>query len=197
MNPIEYISASLHLGLALVLLWVLLFHFWRHYRTDALREKLFKLRGDLFDYAASGEVSFDDPAYAKLRTVMNGMIRFAHKFTFSRIAMIMLFRGIFEKLGTPGPLAQWEKAVKTLPVSKQQHLRQLHDRMLSDIVWHLTIASPILMAIFLWYACRFLMSGRVKHIGEVSKELPGIEFVEAEAITAELEEKECLELTPA
>src|SRR5882672_8095868 len=92
MTPIAYVSASLHLTLALLLLWVLLFHFWRRYRVDSLRERLFELRGELFDYAAAGDVSFSDPAYTRLRMLMNSMIRFAHRFTTSRVVTIYIFR---------------------------------------------------------------------------------------------------------
>jgi hypothetical protein len=38
----------------------------------------------MFDYAADGNISFNDPAYALLRKSMNGFIRYAHTLTFFR-----------------------------------------------------------------------------------------------------------------
>src|SRR6266487_2284230 len=115
MTPVQFISMSLHSGVGLLLLWVLIFHFWRQYRLDVFRERLFEIRAELFDYAAKGEVRFDDPAYARLRVVMNGMIRFAHKFTFTRVAIVFLLRRRLEKLQPPDPLAEWREAVAKLP----------------------------------------------------------------------------------
>jgi hypothetical protein len=197
MTPVEYVSASLHTELTLLVFSVFIFYFWRQYRLDALREKLFELRGELFNYASSRAVSFDDPAYAKLRVVMNIMIRFAHKFTFSRVALIFLFRRVFENLHLDNPLAEWQRAVSTLPEDRQKILRTLHDRMMATIVWHVTSGSPVLLVIFFWYALRFFASGKARRLDEVSKHLPGVEIVEAQAVNAQLEEECSLEPMPA
>lgn len=206
MTPIAYFSASLHLTLALLLLWVLLFYFWRRYRIDSLRERLFELRGELFDYAAAGEVSFNDPAYTRLRMLMNGMIRFAHRFTTTRVAMIFIFRNELKNI-TAKPLVEWEKAVALLPAEKQKRLKTLHDRMMFRIAWHITTGSLVLLSIFSWYLLRYLLQSgdmfrfrtheRTKQqIEEVSRQLPAVEIVEAQAINAEIEE-ESSELVPA
>ncbi len=198
MTPAEYISASLHLGVALLLLWILIFHFWRQYRVDALRETLFRLRGELFDYAAKGGVSFDSPAYAKLRVVMNGMIRFAHKFTLSRFAMIFLFRKRLEGLEPPDPLADWRKAVSSLPEESQKTLQSLHDSVLSAISWHIMTGFPLLFVLlfmnFIFSVVRFYASGgatgKAGRIEEVGSRLPGVDVVEIQAINTELEERQ-------
>lgn len=198
MTPVDYVSASLHIGLGLLLVWVFSFKFWRQHRVDALRERLFEVRGELFDYAALGEVSFDSPAYAKLRVMMNSMIRFAHKFTFSRLVIVVLFRKVFEALPIPSPLAEWEKAVAVLPPAKQKVLRDLHGRMMSTIAWHMISGSPIQYGIYLAYTLIHLASGKPKRLDEVSGDLPGVHIMEVQAINAELEEEECsLDAVPA
>lgn len=45
------------------------------------RERLFKLRFDLFRVAASGEIAFDNEAYRSLETLICGLLRFAHRVT--------------------------------------------------------------------------------------------------------------------
>lgn len=47
--------------------------------VDIARNKLFELRGELFEMANSGEIGFGDPAYQIHRDLINGMIRYAHE----------------------------------------------------------------------------------------------------------------------
>ena len=58
-------------GILYLLLWR-----YRAYRVDLFRHKMFKLRDELFDDAADGNIDFNSPAYQLLRTTMNGFIRF-------------------------------------------------------------------------------------------------------------------------
>jgi len=192
MTSLENVSASLHLALALSLLLVLASYFWRQYRVDRLRETLFKLRAELFDYAASGQISFADPAYTKLRVMMNGMIRFAHKFTFSRIALVILFRKQLERLSTRDHLAEWQEALVDLPEKAQERLREINDKMVVAIVWHSTTGSPILLAAVIFMFVRSNLSGQVKKLDEVSAQLPGVDVVQRQTLNAELDgRQEC------
>jgi hypothetical protein len=195
MTTIELISAVLHLCLAASLLWILVFYFWRQHRVDALRERLFRIRGELFDYADSGEVSFDDPAYAKLRVVMNGMIRFAHRFTFFRLALMVLFSDVLEKVDVENPLSQWEEALQRIPTRQQKRLRELHDKMMGTIIVHVTTGSPILCLVFGFYILCSIASGTIKRldrdeVNKLGRQLPGVDTLEVQAINAELGEEE-------
>ncbi len=40
-------------------------------RLDCFRQNMFSVRDELFDYAAAGNISFDNPAYILLRLQMN------------------------------------------------------------------------------------------------------------------------------
>jgi len=67
----------------------------RHYRVDLLRQRLFEIRDHLFICAARGELSFESPAYKMTRQTLNGMIRFAHTFSLTRIAIDRLLNQIY------------------------------------------------------------------------------------------------------
>src|SRR5689334_8428010 len=141
MTPAEHVSMFLHFGLASIAVWIFAFYFWRQYRIDALRERLFQTRGELFDYAANGGVPFDHAAYGELRRMMNSMIRFAHRLTFTRVVFIFLLRPLPGKTEIANPLATWEKVLSTLLPEQQAHLRKLHDKMQLAIMWHIIWGS--------------------------------------------------------
>ena len=58
---------ALSTTLSLIALWALFHWLYRDYRVDLFRQRMFALRDQLFDIAASGRIAFDDPAYGKLR----------------------------------------------------------------------------------------------------------------------------------
>jgi hypothetical protein len=70
---------ALSTTLSLMALWALFHWLYRDYRVDLFRQRMFALRDELFELAASGRIAFDDPAYGKLRSMLNGYIRFAHR----------------------------------------------------------------------------------------------------------------------
>src|SRR6266566_4122568 len=91
-------------------LWVLFQWLYRDYRVDLFRQRVFALRAELFEVGASGKISFDDPAYRMLRSMMNGYIRFAH-----RISLPLLLFG-----ARSGPVLQRSaEQVKTLTAAIQ------------------------------------------------------------------------------
>lgn len=57
------------------------FRLYPRLRVDEFRQKIFRLRDEMFDAAHRGEVSFDDQAYKTLRAVMNGFISDAERVT--------------------------------------------------------------------------------------------------------------------
>ncbi len=193
-------SNALHSCLGLALLLILFYYFWYQYRIDGLRDSLFELRAELFDYAAAGELSFNDPAYTKLRAIMNTMIRFAHKFTVARISALAIFHGKLNPLRNhPGPLEEWKEALSKVPPAKQEILRALHSRMLGLILWHLMTTSLLLMVTLLPLTLRMvLMRKRRAECLEAVAQNRAAKIVETEAINAEAEEEsESLEAIPA
>jgi hypothetical protein len=73
---------------AIVWIWVFCF---RNYRIDEFRQNLFRLRDEMFDFAAEGNIRFDHEAYIQLRQLMNGAIRMAETLTFWYFLFDLLF----------------------------------------------------------------------------------------------------------
>jgi len=90
---------TLMTGFGLLLLWILIFWLVPDYRVDAVRQKLFSIRDSLFDEAAAGKISFDDPSYRMLREQINNFIRVAHKLNLPFVAAAMLHPEL--RRGTP------------------------------------------------------------------------------------------------
>ena len=86
MNPT--IAAEAMVGLFAVSVVVFL---WlgpvRWVATDWARNVMFAAREDLFDAAAAGRISFDDPGYCRIREGINSMIRFAHELSLIRLVV--------------------------------------------------------------------------------------------------------------
>lgn len=76
--------------ISIILLIILLFWLYQDYCLDAFRQKMFNLRDELFDEAYHGKIGFDDDAYGMLRSAMNGMIRFGHKFNLVQVLFMMI-----------------------------------------------------------------------------------------------------------
>lgn len=65
--------------ITLVGLVVLLFIYNQYKKTmlEFYRMDIFELRDELFDYAAEGNISFDNESYQLMRTLLNGYLRYA------------------------------------------------------------------------------------------------------------------------
>ena len=135
---IAIINAS-HLVVGLFALWVLYFLCWREYRIDAYRQRTFGVRDDLFDFAASGHISFDNPAYTTLRDLSNGMIRFAHRLTITRVLVIMLFG----KVPRTNRMELWMVDVNSRPAEVRDKLLKAHEQIGHASLWHVVALSPL------------------------------------------------------
>ena len=132
------ILSSLQLALGVFALWFLYFKCWREYRDDAFRQRLFTLRDDLFDYAQSGKIAFDNPSYMTLRNVMNGLIRFTHRLTFTRFIVLTLTNRSGEN-----PMTRWAKEVEGLPSDVRAELEKKYREFAKAMAIHLMLWSPI------------------------------------------------------
>lgn len=68
--------------------------------ADAVRQRLFELRDGIFDAAARGEISFDDPDYGRFREFVNSLLRNAHEVTIWRCLTLTVV-GIAAKTEAP------------------------------------------------------------------------------------------------
>lgn len=144
-------------GLSLIVLVLVTFKLWPNQRVDMFRQNMFALRDELFDFAADGNVAFEEPAYILLRQLMNGFIRYAHNLTPYRILMSYLRSNCVRR----EPISEWtsdfNRALGDLSEQNREKLQSFHSRaaamVLSQLVLSpgllLTLALPVLLlAIF-------------------------------------------------
>lgn len=135
MNPLLYEQIMSLLGL--IALWAFWFWLWKPQLIDIFRQELFALRSDLFDVAASGAVPFDHPAYAQLRLLINGMIRFAHRASLA--TLIVAARHSRE--APSGALEAWKRSVQDLPEDARNQLLAVHAGVSGAFARHLAAGS--------------------------------------------------------
>ena len=92
--------------ISLSLLLFLIVPLWNQYRIEKLRQDLFVVRDRLFMEAANGHIHFDSHSYRVTRTIINGLIRFGHKASLTRIILIMLMVPVGEKSITGAAIKQ-------------------------------------------------------------------------------------------
>lgn len=110
---------------------------------------MFALRDELFDYAASGKISFSHPAYRLLRQSMNGYIRYAHRLSFFRLLLTVLH---WKTLGqTPDLkwLRGWEQSINTLAPEVRNDLLAFHNRSMDLAVKRVVTGSPVLLTLLI------------------------------------------------
>ncbi|MGB6973739.1 MAG: hypothetical protein WBD67_03550 [Terracidiphilus sp.] len=118
--------------------------FWKSQRVDALRERLFALRDELFNIVAEGRVPFNHPAYTKLRLLINGTIRFAHKATLATLVTVALTSKDKENEGTTA-FAAWKSSLETLTDEDRKRVEGIHERVFSAYTSHIFYGSPLLV----------------------------------------------------
>jgi cbb3-type cytochrome oxidase subunit 3 len=174
--------------LTLIVLAIVVFALWPGQRIDLFRQQVFALRDELFDFAADGKISFDNPAYVDLRELMNGFIRYAHNLTPFRILMSFLrwkcTSGELERTWTES----WNKALdQVADQDVRDRLQQFHSRATDLVLGQLILSPgvliigvPILVVITLFYT----QWTNVRSIyRDVTNRIP-ISFVEGEAAKA-------------
>lgn len=131
-------------GLSLVALWIV-YMAWRWYRVEALRDDLFAVRDRLFDYAASGAMEFNDPAYRRLWLVLNALIHFASRITFGRFVFPSLITPLVQADVTGYML--WRQSLNKLPQGTREHLLQVHREIIFILARHLIRRTVLFMPI--------------------------------------------------
>jgi len=130
-------------GTALVFFWLI-----PTLRLDVYRQKLFVLRDQLFDYALSGEISFDDPAYRLLRDHMNGLIRYGHHLSIFRVSLSMLISSVTNIEPRKSWHDSWSAALAQVPSEcARKRLIRFHEDAVTHAAKHLILGSPVLLAI--------------------------------------------------
>ncbi|OFW25387.1 MAG: hypothetical protein A3H27_14825 [Acidobacteria bacterium RIFCSPLOWO2_02_FULL_59_13] len=136
-------SATALIALLIVLLWL-----WPAARLDKFRQEMFAIRDELFDYAASGKIRFNDPGYRLLRQIMNGFIRYGHQLTFFRVCMTILMWQTSEDKPKLEWTEKWTGALKSINDEQVRNdLRDFHSRALFVVTERLIFGSPVLFTL--------------------------------------------------
>jgi len=98
---------------------------------------MFALRSELFELAESGAVSFNDPAYIAMRTMINGYIRFAHRI--SLLVIVLMSR----KKGAKESAAQTTAKVMNLLARQPPEVRQQLEAILGRM--HFFVIDQIIL----------------------------------------------------
>jgi hypothetical protein len=123
------------------LLWALFYLSARALLLDILRQQLFAIRDELFDFAADGGIDFDEPAYRELRGDINSLIRFAHKLSFAR--MIFAPWGIPDDHPAAVSVRKWTERVNQLPPLARRKLFEVRAQVLDQIIVYIVRRSII------------------------------------------------------
>lgn len=150
MTPVDQAVMLLHVAINALILWFVWHGPWRRACQERYRQKLFEVRDELFDFARQGGIPFTNPAYVALRSHINGMIRFSHRISVTRLAtFILLQRYIGEMPQSRPPLEtvlasvedeETKAALKRISTKVRQHT----SRHLLFASPHVLIASPVL-----------------------------------------------------
>lgn len=104
---------------------------------------------------------------------MNGMIRFAHKLTFTRLVLVWMFR---RRLGESAySFASWRRKLLDLPECHSEMLTQFHWKMWICVTKHMLNRAIVLMPLLLAYH-------RINRLRRLAKEMPGFELLERQAL---------------
>jgi len=137
---------TISLLVSLFLIWILFFWFWRDYRVDLCRERLFVIRQDLFDLALERKLDFDSPSYGLLRITINATIQFAHRFTLLEVIGIAIVgRGTAGDKISGAYRDRWDAAVHDLDPGTRQDLEAIRSRVYFQVFEQVVMTSAILM----------------------------------------------------
>ncbi|HSS48163.1 MAG TPA: hypothetical protein VLX28_04385 [Thermoanaerobaculia bacterium] len=133
---------------ALIGLWILFHWFYSSYRRDLLQNRLFELRQELFDYARTGAISFDDPAYGVLRTTINGFIRVGPRLSLTGVILFlcMIEEEDFDNM-SEGYTARLQRLLAPLPPEAQKKLSGFKEKLNFTVLCHVIHTSVLAVAI--------------------------------------------------
>lgn len=129
------------------------------------RQEMFAIRDEMFDYAESRSISFDDPAYRLLRQLMNGFIRYAHRITFFRLVMSGFHKQALRPSTVPDWHKNWEAAVCKLKNEEvRQRLNEFHERIADLVAVRVVTGSPLLFLCLLSAVSALVIRERILNL---------------------------------
>lgn len=179
------LTRSLNVGVG-VLCFLGVILLFRNYRADRLREELFSLRDQFFDFAIENQL-LAHPGYRHLRNVMNGMIRFAHKLSFSRLILsIILERLLVPRNQRVNPTKQWLQSLEDLPEDQRANILEFHRQMVL-VIWQFMIGGMMANPISLFVVAGMFVYRGFQTVGGsiyemLARRAPGMRLLEEQAL---------------
>lgn len=164
MNADEVIAVVLLMGLVAVV-----YGPWQWACADLMRQACFETRDAIFDLAASGKLDFSSPEYKRLRTSIEGRIRFAHEATIPHIVWLGAVANVSRRFpsGSIGP-ADSELASGIVDAD----VRAIVQKRLNDLnqytIFVLLLRSPILLIAALSLSPFYMAFAAVKDLARTA-----------------------------
>ena len=134
--------------LVLFIAWLIWYQFWIPYRVDYFRQRLFKLRDELFEYANAGHLEFTHPAYTDLRLLINALIRYGHRVTIWRIVMSMVSLARSGNSHVANDYAEWRERTERIENEETRNRIYAFRSEISKIMAaHMVLISPMTIAV--------------------------------------------------
>jgi hypothetical protein len=153
------IANILQTSVVLALWLILIFKILPTRRVDSFRQRMFCVRNEMFDFAADGNISFDDPAYVLLRRQMNGMIRYGHQLTVFRTIMTKAINTVSGHGTKMSWNEDWESSLAKIQNNDvRAKMRGFREQGTMIAIKHLITGSPLL-----WLAISLAVGVLVAH----------------------------------
>lgn len=147
----------------IALIWWLFAFAYKNYMVDCTRQRLFKIRDELFDCAANYEISFNDEAYITTRTMLNGVIRFTHDISLIRFFIMNVVVGKANKEYSEKFVEKLNLSINKLNSKQQQDIiKSAIIKMHFAVVLHLLNTSLVLFPVFLLISAIMKFSAALK-----------------------------------
>lgn len=170
---IKALTATLESLVCLALIVTILSRLWSEARLDRFRQRMFSLRDQVFDFAADGNIDFDDPAYRLLRRSMNGYIRYAHQLTFFRVCVTIIEISLSVHKPNSDWTEQWEKALGSVQNERvREKLAAFHNQSSNLVAERLIMGSPFLIGLAIFAALFLAIRMGLRNLGAIVNRIP-------------------------
>jgi hypothetical protein len=187
----------------LIGLWFLVFCLWDDHRQVIFRQELFDLRRELFAFAQTGAISFDDPYYKGLRRQINSMIRYAYHVNFATLVLTMVTRLVAPETLRKSNFRERIASDPNLHAEVRKQLLRVHDRMSIATAKQVVVTSlfggPALAITLMLRVLYLFISGSLFHnLDDFRKDVflqkpvvQHMQYMEAQALQSEKQERLC------
>lgn len=143
MDIAQAIADTLKVGIEAALIWLAWHFLWRRSCQEVLRQRLFSLRDELFDFARTGVVDFEEPAYVLVRGTINSVIRFSHQISVTRLFIFIVLQPYIDNPDAGQGIRKITSAIAECPGKQAKEvLLDVHQLMHNEITKHILLASP-------------------------------------------------------